>query len=82
MSPAGLPWWQASAVALVAAYRGGAVTPTQVLAACFERIDAVNPQLNALIALRRDAAFADAARSDERFARGAPLARSTAFRWR
>jgi aspartyl-tRNA(Asn)/glutamyl-tRNA(Gln) amidotransferase subunit A len=46
------------------------VTPVQVLSDCFERIDAVNPRLNALIALRREAAFADAERSAQRFASG------------
>ena len=66
-------WWQSGAVALAAAYRRGEVTPVQVLADCFERIDTVNPRLNALIALRRDAAFADAERSTQRFAGGAPL---------
>ncbi|WP_088278715.1 amidase [Ideonella sp. A 288] len=65
--------WQLSAVALAESYRRRDATPSQVLASCFERIDAVNPRLNALVALRREAAFAEAARSDERFARGAPL---------
>lgn len=65
--------WQRSAVELGVAYRRGEVTPIQVLAECFSRIDVVNPQLNALIALRRDAAFEDARRSAERFALGAPL---------
>ncbi|MBL8348822.1 MAG: amidase [Burkholderiaceae bacterium] len=60
-------------MALAAAYRRGEVTPVKALADCFERIDAVNPRLNALVALRRDAAFADAGRSAQRFAAGAPL---------
>ena len=67
------PWWQASAVALAAAYRRAEVTPVQVLAACWDRIDAVNPRLNALVALRRQASLHYAERSAERFARGAPL---------
>jgi aspartyl-tRNA(Asn)/glutamyl-tRNA(Gln) amidotransferase subunit A len=67
------PWWQQSAVALAAAYRRNEVSPVQVLGDCWARIEAVNPRLNALVALRREAAFDDAARSAERFARGAPL---------
>ena len=73
MADATRPWWQHSAVELGAAYRCGTVTPVQVLADCFTRIDAVNPTLNAVIAQRREAAFEDAARSSERFARGAAL---------
>ena len=65
-------WWQQGAAELAAAYRRGEVTPVQVLADCFARIDAVNPRLNALVALRRDAAFDDAARSSARFAAGTP----------
>lgn len=73
MSGAAAPWWQASAVDLAAAYRRGAVTPPQVLADCWARIDAVNPRLNALIAPRREASVADAAASAERFRQGRPL---------
>ena len=65
-------WWQQGAADLAAAYRRGEVTPVQVLADCVARIDAVNPRLNALVALRRDAAFDDAARSSARFAAGTP----------
>lgn len=68
-----VPWWQASAVDLVAAYRRGVVTPTQVLTDCWDRIDAVNPRLNALIAPRRAASLADAAASTARWAQGQPL---------
>jgi aspartyl-tRNA(Asn)/glutamyl-tRNA(Gln) amidotransferase subunit A len=73
MTTPATPWWQHSAVALAAAYRRAEVSPVQVLADCWARIEAVNPRLNALVALRREAAFADAARAAERFARGAPL---------
>ena len=73
MSLTTTPWWQQSAVALAAAYRHAEVSPVQVLGDCWARIEAVNPQLNALVALRREAAFADAARSAARFARGEPL---------
>lgn len=73
MSGGSTPWWQASAVDLAAAYRSGLVTPEQVLADCWARIDAVNPQLNALIAPRRAASLADAAASTARWAQGSPL---------
>lgn len=73
MAAGAVPLWQRSATELAAAYRSGAVSPQQVLVDCIARIDAVNPRLNALVALRREAAFADAARSAERFARGAAL---------
>jgi len=67
------PWWQWPAVDLAAAYRSGRTTPVEVLDSCLERIEVVNPQLNAFVALRRDAARADAATSAARFAAGAPL---------
>ncbi len=66
-------WWQRSAVELGRAYRRGEVSPLQVLADCLARIDAVNPRLNAFVALRREAALAEAERSTTRFAAGAPL---------
>jgi aspartyl-tRNA(Asn)/glutamyl-tRNA(Gln) amidotransferase subunit A len=68
-----LAGWQLGAVALAAAYRSGERTPSAVLADCLARTAAVNPRLNALIALRTEAAMAEAALSSERFARGAPL---------
>ncbi len=68
-----MPWWQASAVELVDAYRCGRATPQQVLADCWDRIDAVNPRLNALVAPRRAASLAEAAASTVRWAQGRPL---------
>lgn len=65
------PLWQWSAGRLRQAYLAGTVTPLDALNACLERIDHVNPRLNAMIA-RRDAAD-DARRSTERYRRGQPL---------
>lgn len=73
MTTSGLPWWQSSATELAAAYRSGEASPVEVLTDCFARIDAINPLLNAIVAERREAAFADARASAERHARGAPL---------
>jgi len=67
------PWWQWSAVDLAAAYRDGTATPVEVLDACLARIAALNPQLNAFVALRADAARQEAVRSAARFAAGQPL---------
>ena len=65
--------WQLSAVELQRRYRDGSLTPLAVGEACLARLEAVNPQLNAVIA-RRDTAFlAEAQASTQRHARGAPL---------
>lgn len=67
------PWWQCSAVGLADGYRRGETNPVEVLQHCWSRIDAVNPRLNALVAMRRDASLVEAAQSTERFARGLQL---------
>lgn len=66
------PLWQWPATALAAAYRAGTVTPLDAVRSCLARIHAVNPALNALIALREDGVLADAEASTERFRAGAP----------
>lgn len=53
-----------SLVALAAAIRAGRITSEQAVAAYLDRIDAVNPRLNAVVQLRRDAALADARAAD------------------
>src|SRR5262249_6256048 len=62
--PAG-PLWQLSASDLAAAY-----VPREVVAATFERVEAVNPRLNALITLDEDGARAAADASAERWRAG------------
>lgn len=65
--------WTLDAAALAAAFRAGTLSPVQALEACLGRIAARNPVLNAFVALRAEAARADARASADRHARGAPL---------
>src|SRR5215831_18657027 len=67
--PAG-PLWQLSASELAAAYGRSTMTPREVVAATFERVEAVNPRLNALITLDEDGARAAADASAERWRAG------------
>lgn len=53
-----------SLVELAAAIRGGTVTSEAAVRAYLDRIDAVNPKLNAVVQLRRDAALAEARAAD------------------
>lgn len=53
-----------SLVDLAAAIRGGRVTSEAAVGAYLDRIDAVNPQLNAVVQLRRDAAMEEARAAD------------------
>jgi len=64
------PLWQLSASELTAAYGRGTTTPQEVVAATLERIEQVNPRLNALITLNRDGARAAATASTERWRAG------------
>jgi aspartyl-tRNA(Asn)/glutamyl-tRNA(Gln) amidotransferase subunit A len=64
------PLWQLSASELTAAYGRGTTTPQEVLAATLERVEQVNPRLNALITLNRDGARAAATASTERWRAG------------
>jgi len=62
-----------SAVALVEAYRARRLSPVEVVDAVIQRIDAWEPQLNALWAYDPDAARASARQSEARWAKGEPL---------
>jgi len=64
------PLWQLSATELIAAYGRGTTTPQEVLAATLERVEEVNPRLNALITLNGDGARAAATASTERWRAG------------
>jgi aspartyl-tRNA(Asn)/glutamyl-tRNA(Gln) amidotransferase subunit A len=67
------PLWQLSACELQRRYANGSLTPSSVAQACLQRIDAVNPRLNAIVA-RRDARFlAEAEAATQRYSRGEPL---------
>jgi aspartyl-tRNA(Asn)/glutamyl-tRNA(Gln) amidotransferase subunit A len=65
--------WKLSAIEMVAAFQASTLTPVQVLEACLDRIETVNPTLNAFVAMRIDGARADAQASTERYARAAAL---------
>lgn len=62
-----------SAVALVEAYRARRLSPVEVADAVIQRIDAWEPQLNALWAYDPDAARESARQSEARWVRGEPL---------
>ncbi len=65
--------WRLSAVAMARRFRDGSLTPLAAARACLARLEAVNPQLNAVIARRDDSFLAEAATATERHARGQPL---------
>ncbi len=65
--------WRVDAVALAAGIRNGEFTARDVVNACLERIDATNPQLNALTEVRPEAALEAADAADRVVADGQPL---------
>jgi aspartyl-tRNA(Asn)/glutamyl-tRNA(Gln) amidotransferase subunit A len=69
MSPDAKPHlWQFSATELHIAYERGETTPTEVLESTLQRLERVNPRLNAVITLDAEGAGAAAAASTERWA--------------
>lgn len=62
-----------SATRLAAMLRARQVSAREVVTAHLERIEAVNPSVNAIVSLTADAALAQAAEADARAARGEPL---------
>jgi aspartyl-tRNA(Asn)/glutamyl-tRNA(Gln) amidotransferase subunit A len=54
-------------------FRSGETSARQVASDLLDRIEARNPSLNAFLTIAREAAFAQAAESDERIASGEPL---------
>ena len=67
-----------SATELVSLMRRKQVSARDVMAAHLAQIERVNPKVNAIVTLVAERAMADAARADERLARGGPLACFTA----
>ena len=59
-----------SVVEIAEMIRSRQVSATDVVKACYERIDAVNPRINAVVAQCRDRAFAEAAEADAMIAQG------------
>jgi aspartyl-tRNA(Asn)/glutamyl-tRNA(Gln) amidotransferase subunit A len=62
------PAWQ-----LAEAIRNGELSPVDLVQACLDRIDALNPTLNAFVALRREEGLADAADLQRRIVAGKRL---------
>jgi amidase len=65
--------WQTPATELARQIRGGSLSAVDVVRAHLERIDAVNPRVNAIVTLTAERALDDARLADERFARGEPV---------
>ena len=63
----------ASAVELAKLYRARRASPLEVMKALLARIDAVNPRVNAIVTLARDAALWEARRATAALKRGASL---------
>ncbi len=61
------------ATELVRLYRARKVSPSEVMQAVLDRIDAVNPRLNAYVTVAREAALAGARRATSALRRGATL---------
>jgi aspartyl-tRNA(Asn)/glutamyl-tRNA(Gln) amidotransferase subunit A len=67
------PLWSLTAATLVAGFTSGRFTPTDALHAVLDRLDHVNPMLNAVIAVDRAGAMAAAEASAARWRAGAAL---------
>ena len=61
------------AVELLKLYRARKASPLEVMQANLARIDAVNPQVNAIVTLARESALRDARRATAALRRGAAL---------
>ena len=64
------PPWRLGASELLAHYRAGTLTPRAALDSCLARLAQVQPSLNAFVALREDAARAEADASGARWRAG------------
>lgn len=67
------PLWQYSATELHQAFLAGGATPAQALHSCLERIAAVQPAINAFVAMRTEQALQEAQASTARYQQGKPL---------
>lgn len=65
--------WRWSAARMSRAIAGAEVSAREVVQSCLDRIDAVNPRVNALVEVSHDEALAAADRADHMRASGAPL---------
>ncbi|MFZ4760363.1 MAG: amidase family protein, partial [Burkholderiaceae bacterium] len=62
-----------SATELVAAYRSRQLSPLEVTRIVLERIDTLNPRLNAFVLVDAEGALRDARASEDRWLRGEPM---------
>lgn len=67
------PLWTLSAAALCRRYADGTASPVAAARSCLERAEAVNPTLNALVAIDSDGAERAAMASEARWRAGTPL---------
>lgn len=65
--------WAWTASELASAYAKGAASPVEAVKSVFERIDQVNPRINALFAEMREEPMARAVESEARWRRGAAV---------
>ncbi|WP_423200641.1 Glutamyl-tRNA(Gln) amidotransferase subunit A (plasmid) [Cupriavidus sp. H19C3] len=72
MSPARSPLWQWSATDISAAVQRGEIRCTEVVDSIYDRIDAVNPQVNAIVHIDRERARSDAQALDAARQAGQP----------
>jgi amidase len=63
-------WLHKSAVAMAAAIRGKEISAHELVGACLERIQEVNPRLNAVVQLNAEQARKEALDADQALARG------------
>jgi len=68
-----IPLWRKEALALHKDFMQGICTPTDALLSCLDRIDEVQPRINAYTVLRKEAALAEAEASTKRYEVGSPL---------
>ncbi|MAM73916.1 MAG: indoleacetamide hydrolase, partial [Tistrella sp.] len=64
------PLWQWDATDIAAGIRSRAISAREALTACFERMDAVNGRINAVVIRLDESAFAAADRADAALAAG------------
>src|SRR5271165_5803372 len=62
-----------SAVALIERYRARTLSPVEAAGVLLDRLDRLQPSLNAFCLVDRDGALAAARRSEERWRRGEPV---------
>ncbi|WP_194904579.1 amidase [Catenulispora rubra] len=68
-----MQFWEMSATEITAGVRDRTFSAEEVMRSCLDRIEAVNPVLNALIDVRPEEALADARRADQAVAAGERL---------